>query len=136
MIVSETFLEVRYYETDLMGIVHHSNYVRYFECGRHQLLIDLGVPIHKIEAAGIMMPIVSVQCNYKKTARMGDVLRVVTTVDKLPAARIETKAEIYNQQNELLCSGIVVMCFIHSDTRKPTRAPKILMDQAAPYFTK
>ena len=53
--VSETSLEVRYYETDLMGIVHHSNYIRYFECGRHQCLIDLGLPIYEIEKRGIMM---------------------------------------------------------------------------------
>ena len=49
MIVHETFLDVRYYETDLMGIVHHSNYVRYFECGRIAMLEDIGIPISKIE---------------------------------------------------------------------------------------
>ena len=46
MVVSETFFDVRYYETDLMGIVHHSNYVRYFELGRVQMLADMGLPIH------------------------------------------------------------------------------------------
>ncbi|MEG0518356.1 MAG: thioesterase family protein, partial [Bacteroidales bacterium] len=79
MIVSETTLEVRYYETDLMGIVHHSNYIRYFECGRHQLLIDIGIPINKIEEAGIMMPVTTVTCNYKIPAKMGDMLRIITT---------------------------------------------------------
>lgn len=44
-IESKVDIEVRYYETDKMGIVHHSNYVRYFECGRHQFLIDAGIPI-------------------------------------------------------------------------------------------
>ena len=63
MIVSETKLEVRYYETDLMGIVHHSNYIRYFECGRHQLLIDYGLPIEKIEEACIMLPVTHVECD-------------------------------------------------------------------------
>ena len=55
-IQSETQIEVRYYETDLMGIVHHSNYIRYFECGRHQFLLDVGLPITELEKSGIMMP--------------------------------------------------------------------------------
>ena len=54
MMQSELFLDVRYYETDQMGIVHHSNYVRYFECGRTDMLKKLGLPIEKIEdAAGL-----------------------------------------------------------------------------------
>lgn len=134
MIVSETTLEVRYYETDLMGIVHHSNYIRYFECGRHQLLVDIGVPINKIEEAGIMLPVTTVTCNYKIPAKMGDILRIVTTIDKLPLARIVAKAQIFNQANELICDGEVVVGFIRSNTRKPTRAPKIMMDIVGKYF--
>ena len=49
MYVSEINLEVRYYETDLMGIVHHSNYIRYFECGRDDALVKLGLPVKQIE---------------------------------------------------------------------------------------
>ena len=60
MMQSELFLDVRYYETDQMGIVHHSNYVRYFECGRTDMLKKLGLPIEKIEEAGVMLPVVSV----------------------------------------------------------------------------
>lgn len=134
MIVSETILEVRYYETDLMGIVHHSNYIRYFECGRHQLLVDIGVPIHKVEQAGIMMPVTTVTCNYKIPAKMGDFLRIVTTIDKIPMARIVAKAEIFNQRGELICDGEVVVGFIHAESRKPTRAPKVLMDIVEKYF--
>lgn len=134
MIISETKLEVRYYETDLMGIVHHSNYIRYFECGRHQLLIDMGLPINELEAAGIMMPVVSASCNYKIPARMGDILRIVSTIEEPPKARVIVKAQIFNQRDELVCTGEVVLGFIHADTRKPTRAPEILMNKAVNYF--
>lgn len=134
MIVSETKIEVRYYETDLMGIVHHSNYVRYFECGRHQLLQDIKVPVTEIEASGIMLPIVKVVCNYKKPAKMGDILRVVTTIENKPLVKIVAKAEIFNEQNELICNGEVTVGFIHSDSRKATRAPKILTDLTDKYF--
>lgn len=134
MIVSETKLEVRYYETDLMGIVHHSNYIRYFECGRHRLLIDMGLPINELEAAGIMMPVVSAVCNYKIPSRVGDTLRIVSTIEEPPKARVIVKTQIFNQRDELVCTGEVVLGFIHADSRKPTRAPEILMDKAVNYF--
>ncbi len=134
MIVNETFLDVRYYETDLMGIVHHSNYVRYFECGRIAMLEEMGIPIHKIEESGIMLPVVSVECKYKIPTRMGERLRIVSKVEKMPMAKMEIVNEIYNQKDELVCCGSVVIGFIHSDSRRPTRAPQILVEKARPYF--
>lgn len=126
--VSETTLEVRYYETDLMGIVHHSNYIRYFECGRHQCLVDLGLPIQEVEKRGIMMPVVSVECHYKTPARMGDVLRIRSWIEKEPMAKIEVRSEIFNQRGELVVFGTVVLGFIHADTRRPTRAPEFFLE--------
>lgn len=125
-IQSETQIEVRYYETDLMGIVHHSNYIRYFECGRHQFLLDVGLPITELEKSGIMMPVVSVEAHYHTPARMGDILRVVSRVEKEPMARVEVRTDIYNQNGDLVCDGTVVLGFIHSDTRRPTRIPAAL----------
>ncbi len=127
-IVSETQLEVRYYETDQMGIVHHSNYVRYFECGRHHFLIDVGLPIMEIEKMGIMMPVVSVNVNYKTPAKLGDILRIVSRVEKEPMARVEVLTDIYNQNGEKVCDGSVVLGFIHSDTRRPTRVPAVFLE--------
>lgn len=124
---SETFIEVRYYETDRMGIVHHSNYIRYFECGRHQCLVDLGLPIEKIEELGVEMPVVSVECHYKKPAVMGDVLRVVSTIEKEPMAKIEVLTEIYNQKGEEVCNGRVVLGFLNKANHRPTRAPEYFL---------
>ena len=127
-IQSETQIEVRYYETDLMGIVHHSNYIRYFECGRHQFLLDVGLPITELENSGIMMPVVSVEAHYHTPARMGDILRVVSRVEKEPMARVEVRTDIYNQNGDLVCDGTVVLGFIHSDNRRPTRIPAALLE--------
>jgi len=134
MLISETILEVRYYETDLMGIVHHSNYIRYFECGRHDALVSLGLPIQKIEEAGIMMPVVKVECNYKLPAKQGDKLRIVSTIKDLPKARITIYTVIYNKDNQVVCDGYVTLGFIHKDTRRPTRAPEYLMEKFRPFF--
>ena len=121
---TELFLDVRYYETDQMGIVHHSNYIRYFECGRSDLLVKIGLPLTEIEAAGVMMPIVSVECKYKTPARFGDTLRIVSIIDSLPMAKLPVRSEIYNQDGVLLCEGKVVLGFIDAKTRRPIRCPK------------
>lgn len=134
MIIHETYLDVRYYETDLMGIVHHSNYVRYFECGRIAMLEEMGIPIHKIEESGIMLPVISVECRYRIPTKMGDRLKIVSKVERMPMAKMIIKNEIYNQNNEMVCDGTVAIGFIHSDTRRPTRAPKIFTDIAEKYF--
>ena len=124
----EHFLEVRYYETDQMGIVHHSNYIRYFECGRTALLKDIGLPIEKIEQAGVMLPVISVECHYKYPAKLGDTLRVVSIMDEIPRAKLVIKSEIYNEFGKLLCNGEVGIGFIDATTRRPIRCPKDLAE--------
>ncbi len=124
MIKTELNIDVRYYETDQMGIVHHSNYIRYFECGRVDMLKKVGLPMEKIEAAGVMMPVVGVECRYRVPAKFGDVLKVVTLVDELPLAKMVIRSEVYNPAGELCCSGAVTIGFIDSQTRRPIRCPE------------
>ena len=59
--------KVNYYETDKMGITHHSNYVRYMEEARLHFLDELGWSFDKLEDEGISSPVISISCNYKKT---------------------------------------------------------------------
>ncbi len=124
---SELFLDVRYYETDQMGIVHHSNYIRYFECGRTAMLKELGLPIERIEEAGVMLPVVSVECRYKTPAVLGDTLRIVTSVDEVPRARLVIRNEVYNPSDQLVCEGSVTLGFIDSNTQRPVRCPEMLV---------
>lgn len=131
---SETTLEVRYYETDLMGIVHHSNYIRYFEWGRHIALVELGLPTQDIEKRGIMMPVIRAECNYKKPARQGDKLRIVSSVSEMPRVKLVIETEIYNEEDELVCIGSVTLGFIHSSSRRPTRVPDFIISLFEPFF--
>lgn len=124
----EHFLEVRYYETDQMGIVHHSNYVRYFECGRTAMLKEVGLPMEEVEKAGIMMPVISVECRYKVPALLGDTLRIVTSFDEVPKARMIIRSEIFNAKGQLVCEGCVGIGFIDAASRRPVRCPKMLVD--------
>ena len=124
---SELEIDVRYYETDQMGVVHHSNYIRYFECGRSDMMQKAGLPVHKIEEAGIVMPVVAVNCRYRLPARLGDRLRIVSMMDELPKARLVVKSEVYNQDGQLLCSGDVTLGFLDARTRRPVRCPDSLL---------
>ena len=134
MYTSECKLDVRYYECDQMGIVHHSNYVRFFECGRNQMMKELGIPIEKMEEVNIMFPVVSVDIHFKLPSRMGDTLKVVTTLTKKPQAKLVFDQRIFNQADELICYGTVIVGFISADKRIPIRAPKSFLEKIEAYF--
>ena len=134
MYTSEIKLDVRYYECDQMGIVHHSNYVRFFECGRNQMMKELDIPIEKMEEQNILFPVVSVDIHFKLPSRMGDTLRVVTTLTKKPMAKLLFDQKVYNQRDELVCFGSVVVGFISADKRIPVRAPKVFLEKIDAYF--
>lgn len=121
-------MDVRYYETDQMGIVHHSNYIRYFECGRNAMLKEMDMPMEKIEASGVMMAVVAVDAKYKVPARLGDTLRIVSIIDAPPTAKVLVKTEIYNQNDQLVCTGSVTLGFIDAVTRRPVRCPEALAE--------
>ena len=145
MIQTECTIDIRYYETDLMGIVHHSNYIRYFEYGRIKMLEEIGLPISEIEGRGVMLPVVSTFCTYKTPSRMGETLRIVSTVDSMPMAKMKIKTQIFkesscnpqtnpDERGTLVAEGEVVIGFIKSDTRRPCRVPDYAAQIMEKYF--
>jgi acyl-CoA thioester hydrolase len=92
------------------------------------MLKELGLPIEKIEEAGVMLPVVSVECRYKVPARLGDTLRVVSMIDEVPRAKLVIRTEIYNPADLLVCEGEVVLGFINAQTRRPVRCPEALAE--------
>ena len=127
MVYSETFFPVRYYETDQMGIVHHSNYIRYFECARNNMMREFGYPIEKCEEDGVTIPIVSLECHFKFPARMGDELKVVAKINDEPMAKLRIIQEVYNQDGVLCANGEVILGFLNKATGRPTRCPEPLL---------
>ena len=125
MVYSETFFPVRYYETDQMAVVHHSNYIRYFEIARDEMMVQLGFPIEKCEKElGILVPIVSVECHFRYPARMGDVLTATAEVDRIPMAKMFIKQAVYNQDGVLCAEGVVTLGFLNKETFTPVRCPE------------
>ena len=134
MLKIDTEIDVRYYETDQMGVVHHSNYIRYFETARTLSMKKAGIPYDEMESQGIVMPIISVSCSYKRPALFGDTLRVTIILEKLPTVKIEFKYEIRNTRDVLLATGTTVLAFANKESLRPMRAPQYLLDRLKPYF--
>ncbi|MBQ6912058.1 MAG: acyl-CoA thioesterase [Bacteroidales bacterium] len=125
MAVFKSTFPVRYYETDQMAVVHHSNYIRYFEIARDEMMVRLGFPIERCEKElGIQVPIVSVECHFKHPARMGDVLTATAEVDRVPLAKMVIRQTVYNQDGVICAEGAVTLGFISSTTFRPVRCPE------------
>lgn len=119
---------VRYYETDQMGIVHHSNYIRFFECARSAMMEEWGYPIQKCEEDGVTVPIISVGCKYRFSARMGDVVTAVAEIDSVPMAKLVIHQSVYNQDGVLCACGDVVLGFLNKETGMPVRCPEKIVE--------
>ncbi len=120
---------VRYGETDQMGVVYHGNYPQYLEMGRIEWLRDFGISYKKMEKNGIMLPVVSIQLNYKRSAFYDDVLTLKTTLKKTPTVKIEFDYEIYNQNHELLVEANTILAFMDAKTKRPIRCPEYILDK-------
>jgi len=124
----EIQIRVRYGETDQMGVVYHGNYALYLEMGRIEWLRKLGISYKKMEESGIMLPVISMSLNYKKSACYDDVINVKTQLKNIPTAKIEFDYEINNEQGEIILTASVVLAFIDMKTNRPIRAPQYILD--------
>ncbi|MDR1985153.1 MAG: acyl-CoA thioesterase [Prevotellaceae bacterium] len=124
----ESKLRVRYYETDKMGIVHHSNYVRYYEYARTEMMIHLGFSYGTMEKEGVAMPVISVSSRYIKPAYYEDELTIRVMLKDLPMAKIHFFYEIFNQHGELINTGETILSFTNMTTNRPCRPPQHLTD--------
>ncbi|PRX54491.1 acyl-CoA thioesterase [Flagellimonas meridianipacifica] len=120
---------VRYGETDQMGVVYHGNYAQYLEMGRVEWLRALGISYRSMEENGIMLPVISLQLEYKKSAYYDDLLTVETNLVKTPTVKIEFDYQIFNEKKELLVKGNTVLVFMNMETGKPTRCPKYILEK-------
>jgi len=126
---SSTKTRVRYSETDQMGVVYHGNYAQFFEMGRTEWLRSLGVTYKDMEMNGIILPVVSLNLTFIKSALYDDILTIHTFLKKEPMVKIEFNYEIKNQLDELICTGSSVLAFMNSKNMKPTRCPDYLLKE-------
>lgn len=112
------YRKINYYETDQMGIVHHSNYIRFMEEARLSLLQQIGVPYDKIEEAGVLIPVLTVSCEYRKACRFAQTLRIVVKPDFFNGIKMKLKYEMYaDGSDELSIRGESGHCFLDKQMR-------------------
>ena len=129
MKIDEIQIRVRYGETDQMGVVYHGNYALYLEMGRIEWLRKLGVSYKKMEESGIMLPVISLNINYKKSVGYDDVINVRTELRKIPSVKIEFDYEITNAAGEILTTASTTLAFLDMKTKRPVKAPQYILDK-------
>ncbi|MCY4561443.1 MAG: thioesterase family protein [Flavobacteriaceae bacterium] len=122
-------IQVRYAETDKMGIVHHSNYLLYFEQARIELLDYLDTPYIEMENNGVISPVVEVSLKYHNPLSFGDTYQIEIQTVKNPRASLELTYRVKNQNEKLVCTGYTKLAFMSAETKKIIRVPGNLVSK-------
>lgn len=111
---------VKYYETDQMGVVHHSNYIRWFEEARVEFMRNAGISYKTMEDEGIQIPVVTVSCKYKSPAKFDDTVLVRVWIKKFNGIIVEISYEVADKESgEVRVTGESSHCFVNDKTFKP-----------------
>ncbi len=129
MIKGEITIRPRYSEVDQMGYVYHANYVTYCHQARTELLRKLGIEDRKLESQQIMMPVISMNLQYHSPAHYDETVTVTTRIKTMPNTRFTFNFEFKNQGGKLICTAESTVVFVNSETRKPLRAPDIVLQK-------
>lgn len=133
--LKDTFvIRPRYDEVDQMGYVYHANYVAYCHQARTELLRKFGINDKNLEASGIMMPVIGMNLKYHRPGHYDEPLTITTIIHEMPAVRFNFTFEIRNERNELVCSAESTVVFVDANTRKPMKAPEMVINALAPVF--
>ena len=115
--------KVHYYETDKMGITHHSNYVRWMEEARVDFLAQIGWNYERLEEMGIVSPVTEITCKYKTATTFADDVFISVTVEEFKGIRLKLRYEMKNADGELVCEAHSEHCFLNTIGR-PIRMQK------------
>ena len=119
---------IRYYETDQMGFVHHSNYLRYFELARIEWISSLGFSYQKMEERGYLMPVINANIEFKRPLTFGNSFRVKIQSKEIPKVKFELIYEIILDKDIIVARGSTILAFLSSHNLKAIRCPKFFSD--------
>jgi len=120
----ETAIRVRYAETDRMGLLHHANYLVYFEQARTELLRSFGLSYRDLEDGGYLLVITKAEVRYRSPAFYDDLLAIRTTVAKTTAVRIDHAYEV-RRDGTLIAEGTTTLACVDREGR-PQALPDAL----------
>lgn len=124
MKVTPFIRKANYYETDRMDIVHHSNYIRWLEEARVDFLDKMGCPFTEIEKAGLMVPVLSAECEYKFPVKFGDEFQIDSKITEFNGCKFSVEYVVANiTAGKISCIGRTSHCFADKNM-KPLRINK------------
>lgn len=130
--ITKTDYHVNFYDTDTMAVVHHSNYIRWFEIGRVEFLRSAGITLGDLMDAGYLFPIVEIRAKYHAPAVFDDTLVICTKPEALTKAKMAFSYEIRKKSDDTLCvTGYSQNVFTDKETGKITRLSKAFADKLA-----
>lgn len=124
MEVNETKVEVRYQETDQMGVVYHANYLIWFEIGRTKFIEQLGFQYAEMEKSNIVSPVIDIQISYKHPAKYGDTVTIFTWLEKYKGVRATYAYRIENEEGDILVTGTSEHVIVDKESFKPLQLRK------------
>ncbi|WP_449540128.1 acyl-CoA thioesterase [Ferdinandcohnia sp. Marseille-Q9671] len=133
MLISKKEVEVRYAETDQMGVVYHANYLVWMEVGRTQLIKDLGFSYAEMESEGIISPVIDLQVSYKKPLRYGETALVKTWIEHYDGLRVIYGYEVETPDGELSVFATSSHVCVKKDSFRPIQIRKHYPDWHAAY---
>ncbi len=108
--------KINYYETDRMGVTHHSNYIRYFEEARVYFMDEMGMSYKWFEETGIIMPVLSISCKYAKSSGFDDIILIKTKINKVSPVKVGFEYEATNKTgSEIICKGESLHGFLNRE---------------------
>lgn len=96
----EYIREINYYETDRMGVVHHSNYIRFLEEARSKWMKQLGIPMEELEKMGFTIPTLEVNCQYKNHVTSGDIISIKPIVTEYNGVRMKVSYSVIDTKTD------------------------------------
>ena len=109
------FHKVQYYETDRMGVTHHSNYIRWMEEARVDLLEQIGWGYDRMEQNGISSPVTAVHCRYLAPTTFGDTVEILAGVSAVHGVSLEMSYRMRKQGGTVVCEGTSSHCFLNRE---------------------
>ena len=110
--------KINYYETDRMGVVHHSNYIRFMEEARDALLTEIKMPFSLLEENGITIPVLEVKCEYKYHVTFGDTVEIKVSTKEYTGIRMTVEYEMVEKETgKLILKGETKHCFTNRNLK-------------------
>lgn len=112
----ETYVHrIQYYETDKMGITHHSNYIRWMEEARTDFLAQIGWDYDKLEEAGIFSPVTAIDCRFRRSTTYPDEIRITVRVAEYKGPVLKIAYEMTDQGGKKVFEGVSEHCFLNRE---------------------